>query len=76
MQAQAYEGYFENGSFFSAGQTILIPEKRRVYIKILNDINEPPEDSDDITLENLFEGWNGEKPEYLDWGVPMGRELL
>jgi len=29
---QAYEGYFENGRFYTAGQTINIPERRRVYV--------------------------------------------
>ncbi len=37
MQAQAYEGYFENGRFFAAGKTIQIPEKRRVYITVLDE---------------------------------------
>ena len=37
MQAQAYEGYFENGCFFSGGQAVRIPEKKRVYITILNE---------------------------------------
>jgi hypothetical protein len=37
MQAQAYEGYFENGQFYAAGQTIRIPERQRVYITILDE---------------------------------------
>jgi hypothetical protein len=37
MQAQAYEGYFENGSFFSGGQVVHIPEKMRVYVEIRNE---------------------------------------
>ena len=37
MQAQIYEGYFENGHFYMAGQTIHIPERRRVYITILDE---------------------------------------
>jgi len=36
---QAYEGYFENGRFHTAGQTIVIPEFRRVFITVLE---EPP----------------------------------
>jgi hypothetical protein len=36
---QAYEGYFENGKFYTAGQTISIPEQRRIFITILE---EPP----------------------------------
>ncbi|MCL2089297.1 MAG: hypothetical protein FWH14_07420 [Oscillospiraceae bacterium] len=34
---QAYEGYFENGQFYTSGQMIRIPEQRRVYITILDD---------------------------------------
>ena len=37
MQAQAYEGYFESGQFFTAGHPIRIPERRRVYITILEE---------------------------------------
>ena len=37
MQAQAYEGYFENGSFHTAGRTIRIPERQRVYITVLDE---------------------------------------
>jgi hypothetical protein len=37
MQAQVYEGYFENGSFLAARQTIHIPDRKRVYITILGD---------------------------------------
>ena len=37
MQAQAYEGYFENGSFFAAGRTINIPERKRVFLAVFDD---------------------------------------
>ena len=37
MKAQAYEGYFENGTFYTAGQTIRIPERQRIYITILDE---------------------------------------
>ena len=37
MQAQAYEGYFENGQFYASGQAVRIPERRRVYITILDE---------------------------------------
>ena len=39
MQAQAYEGYFENGQFHTAGQTIFIPERRRVFITIFEELS-------------------------------------
>jgi hypothetical protein len=37
MKAQAYEGYFENGDFYTAGKMISIPERRRVYVTILDE---------------------------------------
>ena len=37
MQAQAYEGYFENGNFHTAGKTIRIPEHQRIYITVLDE---------------------------------------
>ena len=37
MQAQAYEGYFENGLFFTSGKSMTLPERRRVYITVLDE---------------------------------------
>ncbi|MCL2057078.1 MAG: hypothetical protein FWH02_07680 [Oscillospiraceae bacterium] len=37
MQLQAYEGYFENGHFYTAGQRVQIPERQRVHITIFDD---------------------------------------
>ena len=37
MQAQAYEGYFESGEFYTAGKPLRIPERRKVYITIFNE---------------------------------------
>ena len=37
MQAQAYEGYFENGRFYFAGKIMRIPEHQRVYITVLDE---------------------------------------
>jgi hypothetical protein len=37
MKAQAYEGYFENGGFYTAGRKISIPERRRVYITVFDE---------------------------------------
>ena len=36
MQARAYEGYFEGGQFYTAGKPLRIPERRRVYITVLD----------------------------------------
>ena len=37
MQAQAYEGYFDNGFFYTSGKKIRIPERRRVYVTVLDE---------------------------------------
>ncbi|MDR1687685.1 MAG: hypothetical protein LBS21_03625 [Clostridiales bacterium] len=38
MQTQAYDGYFENGKFFTAGRrTIRLPENKRIIITVLDD---------------------------------------
>jgi hypothetical protein len=37
MPSAAYMGYFKNGSFYSSGQIIQIPEQRRVLITILDE---------------------------------------
>jgi hypothetical protein len=37
MQAIAYEGYFDNGHFYSAGKAVRIPENQRVIITVLGD---------------------------------------
>ena len=37
MQAQAYEGYFESGKFYTAGKPFSIPERHKVYITVLNE---------------------------------------
>ena len=39
---RAYEGYFENGQFFSLGQKVLIPDRRKV---ILNVLDEPAQEA-------------------------------
>ncbi len=38
MQAIAYEGYFDNGLFYVSGKTVQIPDKRRVFVAILDDV--------------------------------------
>jgi hypothetical protein len=37
MQAQVYEGYFKQGSFFTAGKQLRLPENRKVFITILEE---------------------------------------
>ena len=51
---QAYEGYFENGSFFTAGTTVRIPERRRVSITVFDEpipVNENAEAWKDFLSE-------------------------
>ena len=51
MQAQAYEGYFENGRFYTAGRPVNIPERRRVYITV---IDEPVSDNENAEAWQEF----------------------
>ena len=37
MQTQSYEGYFDNGQFYIAGQKIRIPERKRIFLTILDE---------------------------------------
>ncbi|MDR0310192.1 MAG: hypothetical protein LBJ21_01265 [Acidobacteriota bacterium] len=46
---QAYEGYFENGQFCSTEGVICIPDRRRVFVTILD---EPPI-QDNATADQL-----------------------
>ena len=34
---QAYEGYFENGQFYTSGKKIRIPERKRIFLTILEE---------------------------------------
>ncbi|MCL2054553.1 MAG: hypothetical protein FWG90_09025 [Oscillospiraceae bacterium] len=68
MQAQAYEGYFKNGSFFTAGQTMRIPENRRIYITILD---EPARDEAIVANEHA-EAWQ----DFLDGIKSVDNEPL
>ena len=44
MQAVAYEGYFNNGRFYTSGKAVHIPEHRRVIITIFGDAQSVEED--------------------------------
>jgi len=52
MQAVAYEGYFNNGRFYTAGKVVPIPEKKRVFITILEDTQGDDVNNIDIEKEN------------------------
>jgi len=65
MQAQAYEGYFKKGSFFSAGKQLHLPENRKVYITILD---EPVEAK---SRESMFGYLRGEYKIANDFDAPL-----
>ena len=65
MQAQAYEGYFKQGSFFSAGKRLRLPENRKVYITILE---EPAEVK---SRELMFGYLRGEYKIANDFDAPL-----
>ena len=37
MNAQAYEGYFENGSFYPVGQVVNSPVRRRAVVTVFDE---------------------------------------
>ena len=81
MQAQAYEGYFENGNFYVAGRPLRIPERRKVYITIFNEPiqNTPLATAPDWLgeLHQLLEESGDEKLCMEDFPrMDFGRELL
>jgi len=56
MQAQAYEGYFESGKFYTAGGQLRIPERCKIYITIFNEpANNIPQTSAPKWLSELHE---------------------
>ena len=81
MQAQAYEGYFESGKFYTAGQPLRIPERRKVYITILNETlqNIPPASAPSWLdeLHQLLEESGDEKLNIEDFPrMDFGREHI
>ena len=58
MQAQAYEGYFESGKFDTSGKQLPIPERRKIFITILN---EPVQDNFETK-----QGWLNELHQLLE----------
>ena len=58
MQAVAYEGYFYNGRFYTAGKIVPIPEKQRVFITIFEDIQSTEVNNVDIANETPQEWLN------------------
>jgi tRNA(Ser,Leu) C12 N-acetylase TAN1 len=37
MNLQAYEGYFENGTFYPVGQVVNSPVRRRAFVTVLDE---------------------------------------
>ena len=56
VQALAYEGYFNNGRFYSSGKVMHIPEKRRVFITILDE-SESTENAKAIEQKESAQEW-------------------
>ena len=55
MQTTTYEGYFNNGCFYTSGKAVRIPEQRRVIITILDELdNAQAVDSDKLAAWNEF----------------------
>ena len=55
MNAQAYDGYFENGNFYTAGRTVSLPERRRVVVTVFDEpVADPQRPKDPI----LAKGWD------------------
>ena len=73
MQAQAYEGYFEQGSFFTAGKKLRIPEHRKVYITILEEPAKSHSQSKSVkkTRESMFGYLRGEYTIANDFDAPL-----
>ena len=77
MQAQAYEGYFEQGNFFTAGKKLRIPEHRRVYITILEEPAKAytqiktKEKTKEKTRESMFGYLRGEYKISDDFDAPL-----
>ena len=45
MQTITYEGYFNNGCFYTSDKAVHIPEQRRVIITIFEDVQSAEEDA-------------------------------
>ena len=66
-QPQTYEGYFESGTFYTAGQPLRLPERCKIYITVFNEsehINEQPETLN--WLDKLYYLLEESKNEKLD----------
>ena len=78
-QLRSYEGYFENGSFFTAGQTIRLPEKMRVIVTISDEpiktIIHPDEtERRKVWLKELDEAIKASADEELIY-IPRSKEM-
>jgi len=73
MQAQVYEGYFESGKFYTAGKPLRIPERRKVYISILEEPTEAHVQSkiEKKSRESMFGYLRGEYTIANDFDAPL-----
>ena len=78
MQVQAFEGYWENGSFYSLGQPILITGRQRAILTLLNEpvreIQAIPNESRIVWLNRLNEAIENSMDEELP-DIPRSREM-
>ncbi|MCL2078556.1 MAG: hypothetical protein FWH17_01790 [Oscillospiraceae bacterium] len=54
MEATAYEGYFNDGRFYVSGKAVQIPEQRRVFVAILDDVQ-------NVKEKDILTTWNAVK---------------
>ena len=56
MQAHVYEGYFDNGKFYTEGRAVRLPERQKLYIQVLDEPidNKDSDDDDDYDYSSYF----------------------
>ncbi|MCL1806881.1 MAG: hypothetical protein FWG31_04180 [Oscillospiraceae bacterium] len=77
MQAQVYEGYFQNGLFHTDGKTIRIPEGMQTYITVINKSISPKPDTWEELYKLTSEMTEDEKPRFEDFHrFTLGHKLI
>ena len=75
MQAHIFEGYFENGRFYSnERQIVKIPEKYKVYITLFDeriDKMQLPKSPEKRPFSDLFGEWSGKVWMSDDFDEPL-----
>jgi hypothetical protein len=81
MHAQVFEGYFAEGKFYAGGKPLSIPERRKVYVTILDEPMQitPPVSSTGWLNEfnNVLENSGDNKLRHEDFPrMDFGREFI